>query len=70
MPLTTITLSGLPAHRMASASSLFNFLRTLAGSVGTSLTTFMWYNREAVHHTQLTEHINPYNQFPKFFIIK
>ena len=25
MPLTTITLSGLPAHKMASASSLFNF---------------------------------------------
>ena len=46
---------------MASASSLFNFLRTLAGSIGTSLTTFIWYNREAVHHTQLTEVINPYN---------
>ena len=67
MPLTTITLSGLPAHRMASASSLFNFLRTLAGSVGTSLTTFMWYNREAVHHTQLTEHINPYNPISQSF---
>ena len=34
MPLTTITLSGLPPEKMASASSLFNFLRTLAGSVG------------------------------------
>jgi len=31
MPLTTITLSGLPPEKMASASSLFNFLRTLAG---------------------------------------
>ena len=46
---------------MASASSLFNFLRTLAGSIGTSLTTFLWYNREAVHHSQLTEAITPYN---------
>lgn len=26
MPLTTITLSDLPANKMASASSLFNFL--------------------------------------------
>ena len=68
MPLTTITLSGLPPEKMASASSLFNFLRTLAGSIGTSLTTFMWYNREAVHHTQLTEVINPYNPiFQQFF---
>ncbi|MCW9710549.1 DHA2 family efflux MFS transporter permease subunit [Avibacterium sp. 21-586] len=61
MPLTTITLSGLAPEKMASASSLFNFLRTLAGSIGTSLTTFLWYNREAVHHTQFTEVINPYN---------
>ena len=67
MPLTTITLSGLPPEKMASASSLFNFLRTLAGSVGTSLTTFMWYNREAVHHTQLTEAINPYNPISQQF---
>ncbi|WP_386691333.1 MULTISPECIES: DHA2 family efflux MFS transporter permease subunit [unclassified Lonepinella] len=61
MPLTTITLSGLPPQKMASASSLFNFLRTLAGSVGTSLTTFLWYRREAMHHTRLTEIITPYD---------
>ena len=67
MPLTTITLSGLPPEKMASASSLFNFLRTLAGSIGTSLTTFMWCNREAVHHTQLTEVINPYNPISQQF---
>ena len=67
MPLTTITLSGLPPEKMASASSLFNFLRTLAGSIGTSLTTFIWYNREAVHHTQLTEVINPYNHISQQF---
>ena len=67
MPLTTITLSGLPPEKMASASSLFNFLRTLAGSIGKSLTTFIWYNREAVHHTQLTEVINPYNPISQQF---
>ena len=67
MPLTTITLSGLTPEKMASASSLFNFLRTLAGSIGTSLTTFIWYNREAVHHTQLTEVINPYNPISQQF---
>lgn len=58
MPLTTITLSGLPPHKIASASSLFNFMRTLAGSIGTSLTTFMWYQREAFHHSRLTESIS------------
>mgnify|MGYP001249839526 FL=1 len=61
MPLTTITLSGLPPERMAAASSLSNFLRTLAGSIGTSITTTLWSDRESLHHSQLTESINPYN---------
>ena len=61
MPLTTITLSGLPPERLAAASSLSNFTRTLAGSIGTSITTTMWTNREALHHAQLTESVTPYN---------
>nr|WP_249213612.1 multidrug efflux MFS transporter permease subunit EmrB [Tatumella sp. JGM118] len=61
MPLTTITLSGLPPERMAAASSLSNFLRTLAGSIGTSVTTTLWSNRESLHHSQLAESVTPYN---------
>jgi fatty-acid desaturase len=61
MPLTTITLSGLPPERLAAASSLSNFTRTLAGSIGTSITTTMWTNRESMHHAQLTESVTPYN---------
>ncbi len=61
MPLTTITLSGLPPERLAAASSLSNFTRTLAGSIGTSITTTMWTSREALHHAQLTESVNPFN---------
>jgi MFS transporter, DHA2 family, multidrug resistance protein len=61
MPLTTITLSGLPPEKIAAASSLSNFTRTLGGSIGTSITTTIWSNRESLHHSQLTEHINPYN---------
>ncbi|WP_075181582.1 multidrug efflux MFS transporter permease subunit EmrB [Pantoea sp. 1.19] len=61
MPLTTITLSGLPPERLAAASSLSNFTRTLAGSIGTSITTTLWTNRESLHHAQLTESVTPYN---------
>ena len=61
MPLTTITLSGLPPERLAAASSLSNFMRTLAGSIGTSITTTLWTDREAMHHAQLTESVNPFN---------
>lgn len=61
MPLTTIILSGLPPERMAAASSLSNFIRTLAGSIGTSVTTTMWADRESLHHAQLSENITPFN---------
>lgn len=61
MPLTTITLSGLPPERLAAASSLSNFTRTLAGSIGTSITTTMWTDRESLHHAHLTESITPYS---------
>ncbi|SFM86023.1 MFS transporter, DHA2 family, multidrug resistance protein [Izhakiella capsodis] len=61
MPLTTITLAGLPPDKIAAASSLSNFTRTLAGSIGTSITTTMWSDRESIHHAQLTESITPYN---------
>lgn len=61
MPLTTITLSGLAPEQLASASSLSNFTRTLAGSIGTSITTTLWSSRESIHHSQLTESVTPYN---------
>lgn len=61
MPLTAIILSGLPPEKLAAASSLSNFLRTLAGSIGTSITTTLWSNRESLHHSHLTESITRYN---------
>ncbi|MFV9997906.1 MAG: multidrug efflux MFS transporter permease subunit EmrB [Arsenophonus endosymbiont of Dermacentor nuttalli] len=69
MPLTTITLSGLPADKIASASSLSNFARTLAGTIGTSITTTLWTHREAMYHVHFTEVITPYNpEAQKFFV--
>ena len=62
MPLTTITLSGLPPERLAAASSLSNFTRTLAGSIGTSITTTMWTNRESTAPCAVDGiALNPYN---------
>ncbi|QKJ88325.1 MFS transporter [Paramixta manurensis] len=61
MPLTTITLSGLAPERLAAASSLSNFVRTLAGSIGTSITTTMWTDRESMHHSYFSESITPFN---------
>lgn len=67
MPLTTMGLQDIPADKLASATSLQNFLRTLAGSIGTSITTAMWSNRSIVHHSQLTENIDSYNPDVEIF---
>ena len=61
LPLTTITLSHMKGPQIASASSLSNFLRVFMGGVGVSVVSTMWERREALHHTQLTEHITPYS---------
>ena len=61
VPLVTLSLSGLPATRIPSASGLFNFARITAGSFGTSITTTWWDRRASLHHAQLAERISPYD---------
>ena len=58
IPLVSITLSGLPPERIASASGLTNFVRITAGAIGTSVSTTLWENRATMHHAHLTEAIN------------
>ena len=58
IPLVTLTLSGLEPSRIPAASGLSNFARITAGAFGTSITTTLWENRAAMHHSQLVESIN------------
>jgi DHA2 family multidrug resistance protein len=58
IPLSTITLSGLPPERIAAASGLTNFARITAGAFGTSISTTLWEDRAALHHAQLAESVN------------
>ncbi|MEO8402491.1 MAG: MFS transporter, partial [Gammaproteobacteria bacterium] len=60
-PLISVVISGLPPERIASALGLANFFRILGGSFGTSLSVTVWDNREAFHHSQLTEYITNFN---------
>jgi len=57
IPLVTLSLSGLSADRIPSASGLFNFARITAGSFGTSIATTFWDHRATLHHAQLVERI-------------
>ncbi|WP_394790896.1 DHA2 family efflux MFS transporter permease subunit [Rhodoferax sp.] len=58
IPLSILTLSGLPPDRIPAASGLTNFVRITAGAMGTSLVTTVWENRTALHHAQLVEYVN------------
>jgi len=61
IPLTTISLAGLPPDRIASAAGLTNFSRILAGGFGTSLVVTLWDDRTIHHKAVLLERINDYN---------
>ena len=62
LPLTTITLSGLAPDKFAAATSMSNFFRTLAGSIGTSITITLWSRGGSFHHSNLSESISSFNQ--------
>lgn len=55
VPLNQIILSGIGPERMAAASGLSNFFRTLSGSFATAIVTFVWSHRQEMHHAQMTE---------------
>jgi MFS transporter, DHA2 family, multidrug resistance protein len=61
IPLVSITLSGLPGHRIPAASGLSNFVRIMCGGIGTSIFSTAWEHRTIVHHAQLVEGANSFN---------
>jgi len=61
IPLTTLTLSHIPKERMTEATSLYNLLRNLGGSVGIAFTTTMLSRRAQLHQTRLVEHLSPFD---------
>lgn len=61
IPLTGLILSNIKPHHIASASGLTTFCRTLASSMGTSISTTLWDRRASIHHATLTENISNYN---------
>jgi DHA2 family multidrug resistance protein len=61
IPLTTMTLSHIPRENMTEASSLYNLLRNLGGSVGIAFTTTMLSRRAQFHQTRLVEHLSPFD---------
>lgn len=61
VPLITMSLSGLPGNKIASASGVINFMRMLGGSFGTSISISLWDQRQALHDAHLNENITAYS---------
>ncbi len=53
--LLSIILDGVPPQQIPAASGLSNFLRIVAGSFATSITTTFWDDHAALHQTRLAE---------------
>ncbi|MBV1776759.1 DHA2 family efflux MFS transporter permease subunit [Burkholderiaceae bacterium DAT-1] len=58
VPINQIVLSGIGPSRMAAASGLSNFFRTLAGGFSTAVTVTIWEHHTDFHHARLMEHIS------------
>ncbi|MGA7181125.1 MAG: DHA2 family efflux MFS transporter permease subunit [Thiobacillaceae bacterium] len=61
VPLTALTLSGIPPQMLPGATGLSNFFRILAGSFGTSLSITLWDRRSDYHHSILATHISAFD---------
>lgn len=61
IPLNAITLSEIAPEELAGASGLYNFMRNIGNSFGTSLATNFWNNKMAIHHEELVSSVHTGN---------
>src|SRR3546814_6780550 len=63
--MLTIQLNGIPPEQIPSATGISNFARITCGSFGASLITTAWDRREAVHQSQLADHLTIFSPIYK-----
>lgn len=57
IPLTAATLSRVSDDKLAAASSLSNFLRTLSAAFGTAMSVTLWDNRALFHYDVIAQSV-------------
>ncbi|MDR3764646.1 MAG: DHA2 family efflux MFS transporter permease subunit [Acidobacteriota bacterium] len=75
VPLSAAAISHVSKERMGNATSIYNLMRNIGGSVGISMMTTFLARRQQFHQSRLVEHITPGNvqayqrlhQFTGFF---
>jgi MFS transporter, DHA2 family, multidrug resistance protein len=61
VPLTTVTMDPIPRERMGNATSLFNLMRNIGGSVGIAVTGTMLARRQQAMTSLLGANVTPYS---------
>ncbi len=61
VPMVNMTLSTIRKEDMGNATSVFNLLRNLGGSIGVSFVTTLLSQRAQFHQFRFTEHLNPFD---------
>jgi len=61
VPLTTVTMAGIAREKMGNATSLFNLMRNLGGSIGIAVTGTMLSRSTTSVSQTLGTHVTPYD---------
>jgi DHA2 family multidrug resistance protein len=61
VPLTTVSMDQIPKERMGNATSLFNLMRNIGGSVGIATTGTMLARHRQATTLVLGSHVTPYD---------
>jgi DHA2 family multidrug resistance protein len=61
VPLTTISMDPIPRERMGNATSLFNLMRNLGGSVGIAVTGTLLARRQQAYVNVFGANVDPYS---------
>src|SRR5437867_13455790 len=61
VPLTTVAMDPIPRERMGNATSLFNLMRNIGGSIGIAVTGTMLSRRQQATMTLLSANVTPYS---------
>ncbi len=61
LPIQSLMMSNIAPDRMAAASGLSNFLRTLGAAMGTAISVTVWEDMSNTHHAYLANNVNRYS---------
>ncbi|MCL5006291.1 MAG: DHA2 family efflux MFS transporter permease subunit [Acidobacteria bacterium] len=61
VPLTTVTMDPIPNEKMGNATSIFNLMRNIGGSMGIAMATTIVARSEQSYTNFLGRHVTPYS---------